>query len=71
MSLGIDLVIGVVIGFTIGKFTSMFKNTHVQIQQVDAKNMNMKASQTIIANNVNGSITMTNKTTALEDEEYI
>lgn len=69
MFLGIGLVIGVAIGFTIGKLTSMFKNTHVQIQQVDAKNTSMKASQTIIANNVSGSITMTNKTTTIKNEE--
>lgn len=69
MFLGIGLVIGAVIGFTIGKLTSMLRNTHVQIQQVDAKNMNMKASQTIIANNVSGSITMTNKTTTIKNEE--
>lgn len=69
MFLGIGLVIGAIIGFTIGKLTSMFRNTHVQIQQVDAKNMNMKASQTIIANNVRGSITMTNKTTTIKNEE--
>ena len=65
MFLGIGLVIGAVIGFAIGRFS----HTHVQIQQVDSKDQHVRASQTIIANNTTGNITMTSNATTITNKE--
>jgi len=65
MFLGIGIIVGAVIGFAIGRFS----NTHVQIQQVESKDMHMRASQTIIANNTTGNITMTSNATTIKDKE--
>ena len=57
-------VIASIIGFALGRFSAMHSNTTVQIQHVNGDNM--KASQTIIAKNTNGNITMTSETKKLK-----
>lgn len=65
MFLGTGIVIGFVIGYVIGKLHSKHKTNIIQIQH--DKN-NTHQSQTIIANNTNGSIIMSRESIKMKGE---